>query len=68
MPKREEEYEAERREPRSLGLCPFCGSPKVYYNKKFKNWRCGRCEKSFPSPSYGARGKPSWIRRLFGKR
>lgn len=37
-----------------IGLCPFCGSPKVYYNDYYKNWRCGRCEKSFPSPSYGS--------------
>jgi ribosomal protein L37AE/L43A len=68
MPSREEEFTAARKEPRGQALCPFCGSPKVYYNKHFKTWRCGRCEKSFPSPSYGARGRPSWFRRLFGSR
>jgi len=68
MPTREEEFAAGRKEERGRGLCPFCGSPKVYYNKLFKTWRCGRCEKSFPSPSYGAKGRPSWWQRLFGRK
>jgi ribosomal protein L37AE/L43A len=68
VPTREEEYAAARKEPRGKPLCPFCGSPKVYYNKRFKSWRCGGCEKSFSTPSYGARGKPSWFRRMFGRK
>lgn len=67
MPSREEEYGAAKREERGTGLCPFCGSPRVYYNKRFKTWRCGRCEKSFPSPSYGSRGRPSWWQKLLGR-
>ena len=58
MPKREDEYHAGTSEPRGVGLCPFCGSPEVYYNEVYRSWRCGRCEKSFPSPSYGP-GKDS---------
>lgn len=54
MPKREDEFWAAKKEPRGEPLCPFCGSPKVYYNKRFRSWRCGRCEKSFSSPSRGA--------------
>ena len=53
MPKREDEYWAGTKEPRGRGLCPFCGSSNIYYNEYFKSWRCARCEKSFPSPSYG---------------
>ena len=68
MPKREEEFAAGKKEAHNQALCPFCGSPKVYYNKRFRVWRCGSCEKSFPSPSYGGRGKPSWIQRLFGRK
>ncbi len=68
MPNREDEYGAGWKEKRGLALCPFCGSPKVYYNKRFKSWRCGKCERSFPSPSYGAGGKPSWLSRLFGRK
>ena len=41
-------------EQRGRGLCPFCGSPQVYYNPNFESWRCSRCEKSFQSPSYGS--------------
>jgi ribosomal protein L37AE/L43A len=68
MPSREEEYSAEKQEPRGEPLCPFCGSKKVYYNKHFKTWRCGACEKSFPSPSYGGKGRPSWFQRHFGRK
>ena len=53
MPKREDERTAASREPRGRGLCPFCGSMDVYYNEHYKSWRCGRCERSFPAPSYG---------------
>ncbi len=38
------------------GLCPYCGSPNLSYNPRFKSWRCNRCEKSFPIPSYGTDG------------
>ncbi len=49
MPKREEE--------RGRGLCPFCGkSDRLYHNEDYDSWRCGNCEKTFPSPSYG----PGW--------
>jgi len=68
MPTREEEQGAGRREKRGIALCPFCGSPEVYYNKYYKSWRCGKCEKSFPSPSYGGKGKPSWWDRLLGRK
>jgi ribosomal protein L37AE/L43A len=54
MPKREDEYWAEMKEPKGRGLCPFCGSSNIYYNKRYKSWRCGGCEKTFPSPSYGS--------------
>jgi len=53
MPKREDEYWAGKKEPKGQGLCPFCGSSKLYYNKRYESWRCGKCEESFPSPSYG---------------
>lgn len=45
-----------------VGLCPFCGSPNVSYNTHYHTWRCNRCEKSFPTPSYGPdrlAGKPA---------
>jgi len=41
------------KEPKGRGLCPFCGSSNIYYNRRFESWRCGKCEKSFPIPSYG---------------
>ena len=28
-------------------VCPYCGSPKVYYNAHFSSWKCAGCEKSF---------------------
>jgi ribosomal protein L37AE/L43A len=67
MPKREDEYREERGTSRGAALCPRCGSPNLSYNKMYKTWRCNRCESSFPTPSYGARGKPSWWDRLRGK-
>jgi ribosomal protein L37AE/L43A len=54
MPKREDEYWAGTKKPKGRGLCPSCGSSNIYYNKRYKSWRCGGCEKSFPSPSYGS--------------
>jgi len=69
MPRREDEYWAARREEAGRALCPACGSTKVYYNKTYGTWRCGRCERSFPSPSYGG-ARPrrvSWWQRLLGK-
>lgn len=58
MPKREDENWARRREDKeSIGkrsLCPFCGKgDRLYYNKRYKSWRCGYCEHSFPMPSGG---------------
>jgi transposase-like protein len=68
MPRREDEYQVEKREGRGTALCPFCGSPNVSYNQVFKSFRCNRCEKSFPSPSYGSGGgRPSLWRRLLGR-
>jgi ribosomal protein L37AE/L43A len=67
MPKREDEYSRERKETRGAALCPRCGSPNLSYNKMYKSWRCNRCEQSFPTPSYGAHGKPSWWDRLRGR-
>ena len=43
--------------------CPRCGSSKTYYNKQFKNWRCGRCEHSFTIEGYGE--NLPWWKRLF---
>lgn len=67
MPKREDEYWAGMKEPKGRGLCPFCGSSNIYYNKHYKTWRCGRCEKSFPTPSYGPGGDFGKEARWFGK-
>ena len=53
MPKREDEYWAGMKEPKGRALCPFCGSSDIYYNKRYESWRCTKCEKSFPTPSYG---------------
>ncbi len=67
MPKREDEYGRQQGETRGKALCPRCGSPNLSYNKMYKSWRCNRCERSFPTPSYGAKGKPSWWDRLRGR-
>ncbi len=53
MPEREDEYWAGMKEPKGRGLCPFCGSRNIYFNKHYKSWRCNKCEHSFPIPSYG---------------
>lgn len=68
MPKREDEYWAGMKEPeKGRGLCPFCGSSHIYYNRRYESWRCGKCEKSFPSPSYGPGGDFGKEARWFGK-
>jgi len=67
MPKREDEYWAGTKEPKGRGLCPFCGSPNVFYSKHYERWTCGNCEKSFPSPSYGPGGDFGKEARWFGK-
>jgi ribosomal protein L37AE/L43A len=67
MPSREDEYSRQRNKPRGMALCPRCGSPNLSYNKMYKSWRCNRCEQSFPTPSYGAQGKPSFWDRLRGR-
>lgn len=67
MPKRQDEYWAGTKEPKGRGLCPFCGSPDVHYSKRLKSWRCGKCEKTFPSPSYGPGKDSGKEARLYGK-
>jgi len=67
MPKREDEFWAGMKEPKGRGLCPFCGSSNVYYNKRYESWRCAKCERSFPSPSYGPGGDFGKEARWFGK-
>ncbi len=67
MPKREDEFWAGKKEGKGRGLCPFCGSSNIYYNRRFESWRCGKCEKSFPSPSYGPGGDSGKESRWFGK-
>ena len=67
MPRREDQTRSQEREDYGKALCPFCGSENVSYNKIYKSYRCNRCEKSFPSPSYGSRGRPPWWQRLFRK-
>ena len=67
MPKREEEHWASQKEVKGRALCPFCGSPDVYYNKHYRSWRCGKCEKTFPSPSYGPGKDFGKEGRWFGK-
>lgn len=67
MPKREDEYWAGMKEPKGRGLCPFCGSSDIYYNKRYESWRCTKCEKSFPMPSYGPGGDFGKEARWFGK-
>jgi len=58
VPKREDEFWAGMKEPKGQGLCPFCGrSDELYYSERDRSWRCGYCEKSFPSPSYGPGGR-----------
>ncbi len=56
MSKREDEnwvrWREDKEDMRRAVPCPFCGkSGRVYYNKHFKSWRCGWCEKSFSTPS-----------------
>ncbi len=67
MPKREDEFWAGRKEPQGRALCPFCGSSNISYNKRFESWRCNKCEKSFPTPSYGPGGDFGKEARWFGK-
>lgn len=67
MPKREDEYWAGMKEPKGRGLCPKCGSSNISYNKRFKSWRCNKCENSFPVPSYGPGREFGKKARWFGK-
>jgi ribosomal protein L37AE/L43A len=67
MPKREDEYWAGMKEPKGRGLCPFCGSSNISYNKRFHSWRCNKCEHSFPIPSYGPGGGFGKEARWVGK-
>lgn len=67
MPRREDEYWAGMKEPQGRGLCPFCGSSRIYYNKRYESWRCTKCEKSFPTPSYGPGEDFGKEARWFGK-
>jgi len=65
VPKREDEYWAaikedqlqdEIRQAGGTPFCPHCSSRKVYYNRRFRSWRCGSCEKSFGRPRYRLNG------------
>ncbi|MEW6034523.1 MAG: hypothetical protein AB1603_06690 [Chloroflexota bacterium] len=47
---------------RVRSTCPFCGSDKVYYNERFRVWRCGACERSFSLKGMGG----GWWRRMWG--
>ena len=67
MPKREDEFWAGMKEGQGRGLCPFCGSSNIYYNRSYKSWKCAKCEKSFPTPSYGPGGDFGREARWFGK-
>ena len=71
MPSREEEFQAGKKEPRGEPVCPYCGRGEYLYKSRRQPgwWGCGneRCAmygKAFPTPSYGPRGKPSWLDRL----
>ena len=44
--------------------CPKCGSANTFYNKQYRNWRCGRCEHIFIVQGYDDDARP-WWRRLF---
>jgi len=67
MPKREDEYWAGKKEPKGRGLCPRCGNSNISYNERFQSWRCNKCERSFPTPSYGPGGDFGKEARWFGK-
>ena len=41
--------------------CPSCSSDKVYYNERFRIWRCGKCEGSFTLKVVEA----GWDRRVW---
>jgi len=43
--------------------CPRCGSPNTYYNKRFKTWRCVKCEYSFVVK--GLSDERPWWKRIF---
>jgi ribosomal protein L37AE/L43A len=53
MPKREDEWWLLDKEPQKHGLCPSCRSSNISYNKKYKSWKCNRCEHIFKVPSHG---------------
>jgi hypothetical protein len=66
LSRREDEHRAQKNEPRSAPLCPRCGRPEIYPSKKRRGWwecaneDCPYYRRTFPSPCYGARGKPPW--------
>lgn len=35
------------------GLCPFCGTSNIIREQRGRTWRCNKCMKIFPAPSYG---------------
>lgn len=45
--------------------CPKCGSSNTFYNKKYRNWRCGKCENNFIVAGYEE--KVPWWKRIFGR-
>ncbi|MBI4285465.1 MAG: hypothetical protein HY670_06150 [Chloroflexi bacterium] len=42
--------------------CSRCGSTETYYNRKFKVWRCIKCEHSFVIRGLAER---PWWKRVF---
>jgi ribosomal protein L37AE/L43A len=75
MPSREEERAAGEKEAHSNPICPFCGKGDyLYKSRRQKGWwecandSCRMYGKPFPSPRYGAKGKPSWLQKLLNRR
>ncbi len=68
MSVKEDEYGTGQEET-GKGLCPFCGSPEISYDRLFAFWRCSNknCKKWFPTPSYGPGADFGKEARWFGK-
>jgi ribosomal protein L37AE/L43A len=57
MPKREDEFWANKKESENKSYCPNCGSNSIYYNVTFQSWRCNKCEHSFNVPTSERKNK-----------
>jgi ribosomal protein L37AE/L43A len=57
MPKREDEFWANKKESENKRYCPNCGSNSIYYNVMFQSWRCNKCEHSFTAPTSETKNK-----------